>query len=616
MKKLTILSILLSLCMFSCDVSETEVNEDGGGSGGSASPKDVGKKLTAAPSESEAAAMVSDVAVAVAKAGATAEPGSKAWCDIVAEVLKKANGLLLNGDNYNDPNLKAQIEILQQNIAKCENNQEVTSFDWYKEGKEEAVKEVGTECSLPSGLKIQEYYNERYGIFMAFAGDCNKLNSDLAALDARYPKEKQYLEVMYSTCPDLSDVQCPFDACMEKWQFNSPSVTDIAAYEMKMGEIVVQCNGFNFKEDPCAKKVCNVGEFCSSGECVDACSVLNCGADATCSKGFCIPNNPEQPAKTCTEDPSICNGGQCVNGQCQASQQPASIDCNAYPKTKEALVNAILNASSCQDLDNKLDAILPIAASEGINESNWDAIQDACGDKWIEGISINIEGDPNAFNVFGCDYFSGGNDSDIIEGTMCSDSSQCKADEECNALLRVCVPKGMISASCVQDPSICKENEECNAQLGICVPKGGVGNVTCIQDPSICKSDEVCDQQSGACVPKGGVGNVTCIQDPSICKSDEACDPQSGACVPKQVSGSICDKYPKTKAAYLNIAKTVQSCDELISAADEMDLICLGEGGTEEDIDYIWDSCLDVWDKEIDMVTFEKFAEIFDSCDF
>ena len=570
--------------MFSCDVSETEVNEDGGGSGGSASPKDVGKKLTAAPSESEAAAMVSDVAVAVAKAGATAEPGSKAWCDIVAEVLKKANGLLLNGDNYNDPNLKAQIEILQQNIAKCENNQEVTSFDWYKEGKEEAVKEVGTECSLPSGLKIQEYYNEGYGIFMAFAGDCNKLNSDLAALDARYPKETQYLAVMRSTCPDLSDVQCPFDACMEKWQFNSPSVTDIAAYEMKMGEIVVQCNGFNFKEDPCAKKVCNVGEFCSSGECVDACSVLNCGADATCSKGFCIPNNPEQPAKTCTEDPSICNGGQCVNGQCQAaSQQPASIDCNAYPKTKEALVNAILNASSCQDLDNKLDAILPIAASEGINESNWDAIQDACGDKWIEGISINIEGDPNAFNVFKCEYFSGWNDSNIIEGVTCSDDSQCGAEMECSKVLHVCVPKGIISTSCVQNPSICNENQ-------------------------------VCDPLSGACVPKQV--SASCVQDPSICNENQACDPQSGACVPKQVSGSICDKYPKTKAAYLNIAKTVQSCDELISAADEMDLICLGEGGTEEDIDYIWDSCLDVWDKEIDMVTFEKFAEIFDSCDF
>ncbi len=569
MKKLTILSILLSLCMFSCDVSETEVNEGGGGSGGTASPKDVGKKLTSAPSEAEAASMVSEVSVAVAKAGATAEPGSKAWCDIVAEVLKKANGLLLNGDNYTDANLKAQIEVLKQNISKCESNQEVTSFDWYKEGKEEAVKEVGTECSIPSGLKIQELYDEVYRVVMASEVVCESLSKSLGEINARYPLESQYLDLMESTCSAASNVPCSFNACVEEWRFKNVPEADRMAFELKLAEINAKCiYGMNL--DPCAKKVCNVGEFCSSGECVDACSVLNCGADATCSKGFCIPNNPEQPAKTCTEDPSICNGGQCVNGQCQASQQPASIDCNAYPKTKEALVNAILNASSCQDLDNKLDDILPIAASEGINDSNREAIQDACTDKWTEGIVIEINGDPNAFNVFKCEYFDGVFEDVVIgEGKACSDSSQCGADEECNKV------------------------------FGVCMPKEGVISTSCVQDPSICKSDEVCDPQSGACVPKGGVGNVTCIQDPSICKSDEACDPQSGACVPKQVSGNVCDNYPQTKAEFLNVMKTFKTCADLESGDSKLIGIFVSEGGNAEDYDDLGEECVEEWAEDL-----------------
>ena len=420
MKKLLALTIALTACMVSCGDDDgkgnTVVNNyyfNGG-----------------APTKESASNLVSNVASVASEKAPSAAPGSKEWCDAVADTVKASDALVLTPGAFDDDALSKQIAALEQAIEKCESDPNVSSFDWYTDAK----KEIAVSCNIPANIKMKDMFADLVktvmGIDFMADGGCDGVTAKMNALFAKYPNEVEFMEMLYSSCdPAVANSCDAADACRDQFW---PADMDDDAYDAKLTEAELCADVFDpMQSDPCVNINCKVGEFCYEGQCVgfgNVCDTMTCPADSTCANGFCVPNEPV--SKSCTEDPSICGANQhCDGGRCVPNS--TQNDCAKYTQAIAAIEAAVLayNGNSCDDLD---EATFEAAAATGVGED----VMEECADDWFEALSAAAKqkGDSICASSAACDP------------TSCTGNYHCEGNQ--------CVPNGGGELDCNSYPTV------------------------------------------------------------------------------------------------------------------------------------------------------------------
>ena len=424
MKKLLALTIALTACMVSCGDDDgkgnTTVTNNYYFNGG-------------APTKESATNLVGNVASVASEKAPNAAPGSKEWCDAVADTVKASDALVLSPSAFEDDALSKQIAALEQAIEKCASDNNVSSFDWYNDAK----KEIAASCNVPANIKMKDMFADLVktvmGIDFMADGGCDGVSSKMNAFFAKYPNEVEFMEMLYSSCDPEVEGSCDAaDACRDQFW---PADMDDDAYEAKLTDADMCMAAFDpLQSDPCASKTCAVGSFCYDGQCVgfgNVCDTITCPADSTCSNGFCVPNEPV--SKSCTEDPSICGANaHCDGGKCVPNGNPQN-NCASNTQAITALQNAILNygGDDCEALD---EATFEAVFATGVSEDDLEE----CGEDWFEAISAD------AAEKY--DDICEGEDIGVTCDPMsCTGNYHCEGDR--------CVPNGGGELDCSKYPN-------------------------------------------------------------------------------------------------------------------------------------------------------------------
>ncbi len=421
MKKLLALTIALTACMVSCGDDDGKGNSvvnnyyfNGG-----------------APTKESASNLVSNVASVASEKAPSAAPGSKEWCDAVADTVKASDALILSPGAFEDDALSKQIAALEQAIEKCASDNNVNSFDWYTEAK----KEIAVSCNVPANIKMKDMFADLVktvmGIDFMADGGCDGVSSKMNAFFAKYPNEVEFMEMLYSSCDPAVEGSCDAaNACRDQFW---PADMDDDAYDAKLTEAELCADVFDpMQSDPCVNINCKVGEFCYEGQCVgfgNVCDTMTCPADSTCANGFCVPNEPV--SKSCTEDPSICGANaHCDGGKCVPNGNPQN-NCASYTQAISAFDAAVAaySGDDCEALDV---ATYSAVAATGVSED----IMDACVEDWMD---------------------------------LLSSASKAKMEDICEGSSSAC------------DPTSCTGNYHCEGNQ--CVPNGG-GELDCSKYPN------------------------------------------------------------------------------------------------------------------------------------
>jgi hypothetical protein len=116
------------------------------------------------------------------------------------------------------------------------------------------------------------------------------------------------------------------------------------------GQVCVGSPG-SCEPDPCANVMCNPGEFCQGGNCLNLCANVTCPTGEVCVAGNCRMSRCEgvqcQPGFLCNPDtgacvPDLCtlgcplgqrcrqSDGQCIPDPCATTQCPACTECQLH----------------------------------------------------------------------------------------------------------------------------------------------------------------------------------------------------------------------------------------------------------------------------------------------
>ncbi len=529
MKKFMALAIALTACMVSCgdDKGDTIIYNFYG-----------------SPSQADASKLFADVNAAASSKAPAAQPGSKEWCDAVADVLKNSNGLFLSEAAYTDDAIRKEIAYLNQNIAKCEKNADVTSFDWYTEAK----KEVAASCNVPDGLKVKDALADLVKAVVSWDvfTDCTKIESDWNAFLAKYSKEVDYFELLEDAC----DTQECIDKCMNSWW---PSNMDDDKYEsnMMMADTTCHIELDPTSSNPCLKQTCDFNAVCIEGSCINACDLISCGPNATCNRNLGLCEFTEQPAENCTQKPSLCTSEQFCDGGICKPKPTNTKTCNDYTATINAIKNAFNTATSCDDLDSKMEAALDSGAAEGVDEN----VFEACIDTWYRTV------DPAKLASF----------------EECDEDH--KPQDVCDNFPNTIAALKQLAQTAQSCEELDSQTEEILDQVG--VPEGLTDTLF----------DRCWDKWIDQVAPSANTTVKACMEAEDVDVN--------------------CNNYPQGKAEFIRLANSIVTCEDVTSGiASVKGKLVTGDGvSSNADAESVLRACSGQW---FSSLTFDEKNEISD----
>ncbi len=434
---------------------------------------------------------------------------------------------------------------------------------------------------------------------------------------------------------------CTADSCSPTGCINEP-ISGCTSCTLENAAVV--CNDGN----PCTDDVCGTGNtcshvpnvqnscddgmFCNGTESCDAQGQCH-SAGNPCSNGAVCNNVCDEEANNCTtgangmacddDDSQECTSGQCVNGQCQASNNESVCNDGDLCTSGDACVGGTCSGSPVvcpqDDLECTVSTCDPETGQCVVDDSGCEcAVADDCPD---DGNACT--GKICNSSTRSCEY------PPLSETTSCSDGLFCNGEEfcdgagsckeasnpcegqvecanQCNEELNTCYAAA--GTACQDDGNPCTDNQ-CN-EAGSCV---AVPNQSDCNDGDLCTVGDLCS--GGEC--KSGsakdcednrectthscdaeTGN--CLTDSSGCECNsdadcddgnpctaESCEMDSGTCVQQVLEGNSCnDGDPCTEPDRCNAegacSGSAKSCDDESSCTNDS---CDAETGNCQNLD-------------------------------
>lgn len=316
--------------------------------------------------------------------------------------------------------------------------------------------------------------------------------------------------------------------------------------------------------------VCDDGDPCSDGSCVDGACVagldlcecredVDCGDDGDpcngvlrCDDGVlpyvCVVDVATVPGPCPTDEDTECRKAACdpSSGACVLVDSVDGLPCGPPACERDATCLAGLCAGapvSCDDglactadsCDPALDACVFEAVVGACDDGSACTLDDRCvGTECVGGTSACDDEDPCTVDAcqparpgVTCQHVAGN------DGASCADGDPCSINEHCDAGL------------CVGEAKICDDEDPCTLdacapETGACVTSGPAPEGTGCDDGNGCTSVDACDA-TGGCL---GSSPKLC-DDANSCTAD-VCLPETGACVHygASVDGQACGSMP------------------------------------------------------------------------